>query len=43
VRNATDPDATLLAFLGSTYAACATAARWDRAALERPIATAPCG
>ena len=42
VRNSADPDAVLLAFLESTYSACADAARWDRAALERPIATAPC-
>ena len=43
VRTAADPDAALLAFLESTYAACADAARWDRAVLERPFATAPCG
>jgi len=36
VRNADDPDATLLEFLQSTYEAAATTARWDRAALERP-------
>jgi hypothetical protein len=42
VRTAADPDATLLSFLESTYAACADAAHWDRAALDRPIATAPC-
>jgi hypothetical protein len=42
VRTAPDPDATLLAFLESTYAACADAAHWDRASLDRPIATAPC-
>jgi len=42
VRTASDPDATLLAFLKSSYATCADAAHWDRAALERPIATAPC-
>ncbi|HXE08231.1 MAG TPA: DUF5996 family protein [Acidobacteriaceae bacterium] len=42
VRAAPDPEATLLAFLESTYAACADAAHWDRAALERPIATPPC-
>jgi len=34
VRCAPDPDATLLAFLDSTYAAAADLARWDRAALE---------
>ncbi len=36
VRNASDPDAALLAFLQSTYEAAATAAQWDRAALECP-------
>ena len=34
VRTSPDPDATLLAFLSSTYAAAADAARWDRTALE---------
>jgi hypothetical protein len=34
VRRAADPDATLLLFLASTYAAAADLARWDRAALE---------
>lgn len=34
VRTAADPDATLLAFLQSTYAAAADLAGWDRAALE---------
>lgn len=34
VRTASDPDATLLAFLQSTYDAAATVSRWDRAALE---------
>jgi hypothetical protein len=34
VRAAADPDAALLAFLGSTYAAAADLAKWDRAALE---------
>ena len=34
VRTAPDPDAALLAFLSSTYAAAADAANWDRAALE---------
>ena len=32
---ADDPDATLLAFLQSTYEAAAVRAGWDRAALER--------
>ena len=35
VRQAGDPDATLLDFLQSTYEAAAGLARWDRAALER--------
>jgi uncharacterized protein DUF5996 len=34
VRTAADPDATLLAFLQSTYEAAARSAHWDRAALE---------
>ncbi|MGI9169247.1 MAG: DUF5996 family protein [Caulobacteraceae bacterium] len=34
VRKAADPDAVLLSFLSSTYAAAADAAEWDRAALE---------
>jgi hypothetical protein len=36
VRSAADPDATLLNFLETTYAAAADASRWDRAALECP-------
>jgi hypothetical protein len=36
VRRAADPDAVLLAFLGSTYEAAATLANWDRAVLECP-------
>lgn len=35
VRTAADPDATLLAFVQSTYEAGANMAGWDRAALER--------
>ncbi len=35
VRAAGDRDATLLAFLRSTYEAAATLGRWDRTALER--------
>jgi hypothetical protein len=35
VRQAPDPDATLLEFLQSTYEAAAGLARWDRPALER--------
>jgi hypothetical protein len=34
VRTASDPDAALLAFLDSTYAAAADAGGWDRDALE---------
>lgn len=34
VREAADPDATLLAFLQSTYEAAAGLGRWDRAELE---------
>jgi hypothetical protein len=37
VRTAADPDALLLDFLSSTYAAAAEAGRWDRAALECPM------
>jgi hypothetical protein len=40
VCRADDPDAALLAFLQSTYEAAAELAHWDRAALERPAATA---
>ena len=36
VRTAADPEATLLAFLQSTYEAAAHTAHWDRAALECP-------
>lgn len=35
VRTSPDPDATLLAFLETTYAAAADPAGWDRDALER--------
>jgi Family of unknown function (DUF5996) len=37
VRAAADPDAVLLDFLSSTYAAAADAGRWDRAALDCPL------
>ncbi|MDP3749787.1 MAG: DUF5996 family protein [Phenylobacterium sp.] len=37
VRTSRDPDAILLAFLASTYAAAADAANWDRDALECPF------
>lgn len=40
VRAAADPDATLLAFLQSTYEAAADLAEWDREALERDGAPA---
>ncbi|HVG43383.1 MAG TPA: DUF5996 family protein [Longimicrobium sp.] len=36
VREAADPDATLLDFLQSTYEVAANLGGWDRAALERP-------
>jgi hypothetical protein len=36
VRTAADPDAMLLEFCQSTYAAAASLGHWDRAALERP-------
>jgi hypothetical protein len=39
VRNASDPDATLLSFFQTTYDAAATLADWDRAALEVTQAT----
>ena len=42
-RAAADPDAAVMSFLETTYAAGADAAAWDRKALERPVATAPCG
>jgi len=41
VRRAANPDAVLMEFLETSYAACADAAGWDRKALERPIAVAP--
>lgn len=34
VRTAADPEATLLSFLESTYAAAAGLGKWDRLALE---------
>ncbi|MFI5387499.1 MAG: DUF5996 family protein, partial [Fimbriimonadales bacterium] len=37
LRSAADPDALLLDFLSTTYAAAADAGRWDRAALECPL------
>ncbi len=41
VRQAADPDGTLLEFLQSTYEAAATLAGWNRAALERQPSTLP--
>jgi hypothetical protein len=38
VRESKSPDATLLAFLQSTYDAAADLGRWDRRALERDLA-----
>ena len=37
VRNSSDPEATLMAFLESTYQVAADAGSWDRATLECPI------
>lgn len=37
VRNAPDPEATLLSFLQTTYEAAAQNGNWDRAALEGPL------
>jgi hypothetical protein len=37
VRTASDPAATLMAFLQSTYDAAADSGKWDRAALECPL------
>ena len=37
VRRQADPEATLLAFLDSTYRAAADLGSWDRAALEAPL------
>jgi hypothetical protein len=42
VRTAESPENALMEFLESSYAAGADAAGWDRAALDRPMATAPC-
>ena len=43
VRASESPDDAVMSFLETTYAAGADAAKWDRVALERPVATAPCG
>ena len=40
VRQSDDPDATLLGFLETTYAAAADRAGWDRPRLERPAGRA---
>jgi hypothetical protein len=40
IRQAADPDRTLMGFLQETYAAAADGAGWDRAALERAAAPA---
>jgi hypothetical protein len=37
LRTASDPRATLMEFLQSTYEAAANLGNWDRAALERPL------
>jgi hypothetical protein len=37
VRNASDPDQTLLGFLETTYDAAARLAKWDRKSLESPL------
>ena len=37
VRTAANPDALLLAFMSTTYAAAAEAGKWDRASLECPL------
>jgi hypothetical protein len=37
VRRSDDPEQAIREFVGSTYDAAATLARWDRAALERPL------
>ena len=41
VRGSNDPDAALMEFLHSTYAAAADIADWDRARLERPAGYTP--
>jgi hypothetical protein len=43
MHRAENPEAAAMCFLETTYAASADAAKWDRKALERPLATAPCG
>jgi hypothetical protein len=41
VRSTDDPAQAVLDFLESSYVACADAAGWDRATLERPMAAPP--
>jgi hypothetical protein len=43
VRASATPEDAVMDFLETAYVAGADAAGWDRAALERPVATAPCG
>jgi hypothetical protein len=43
VRAAESPEDAVMCFLETTYAAAADSAKWDRKALERPMASAPCG
>jgi hypothetical protein len=43
VRGSASPEGELMSFLETSYAAGADAAAWDRKALERPVASAPCG
>ena len=40
VRESSDPDATLMEFLQSTYEAAADLAKWDRKALECALGVA---
>ena len=40
-RRSPNPEQALMDFLQTTYAAAADSAAWDRAALDRPIASAP--
>ena len=42
-RASASPEDAVMGFLETTYAAGADAAGWDRKALERPVASAPCG
>jgi len=42
VRLAPSPEDVVMCFLETTYAAGADAAKWDRKALERAVAEAPC-